>query len=56
VACFNRVVYRISGFRWSFYGVADVNHYVSLFTILFILLLCALVVSWMFRTGYKLRP
>jgi len=56
VALFNPVVYLISGFRWSFYGVADVNHYVSLFTILFILLLCALVVSWMFRTGYKLRP
>ncbi|VCU69209.1 Inner membrane transport permease YadH [Pigmentiphaga humi] len=51
----NPVVYLISGFRWSFYGEADVNVAVSLGMTLAFLLLCLGVVAWMFRTGYKLK-
>ena len=52
---FNPVVYLISGFRWSFYGVADVNVALSLSMTLVFLLLCLGVVRWIFKTGYKLR-
>jgi ABC-2 type transport system permease protein len=52
---FNPVVYLISGFRWSFYGVADVNVAVSLGATLGFMALCLVVVWWIFRTGYKLR-
>ena len=52
---FNPVVYLISGFRWSFYGAADVSIGVSTVTILGILVGCLLVVGWIFRTGYKLK-
>jgi ABC-2 type transport system permease protein len=55
VTYFNPVVYLVSGFRWSFFEVADVNVWVSLGMILFFLVSCLLVVSWMFRTGYKLK-
>ncbi len=55
VTLFNPVVYLISGFRWSFYGVADVNIFVSLAMILFFMLLCLTIVSWIFKTGYKLK-
>jgi len=55
VTLFNPVVYLISGFRWSFYGVADVNVYTSLGMTLGFMALCLLVVWWIFRTGYKLR-
>ncbi len=51
----NPVVYLISGFRWSFYGNADVNIFVSLGMISFILSICIVVVYWMFKSGYKLR-
>ena len=55
VALFNPVVYLISGFRWSFYGVADVGVGVSLaFTLLF-LVACLGVIWWIFRTGYRLK-
>jgi ABC-2 type transport system permease protein len=52
---FNPVVYLISGFRWSFYGVADVNVAVSLGATLGFMALCLVVIAWIFRTGYKLR-
>jgi ABC-2 type transport system permease protein len=52
---FNPVVYLISGFRWSFYGVADVNVAVSLSMTLVFLVLCLGIVWWIFKTGYKLR-
>lgn len=52
---FNPVVYLISGFRWSFYGVADVNVVVSLAAILGFLALCLAAVWWIFRTGWKLK-
>jgi ABC-2 type transport system permease protein len=56
LSLFNPVVYLISGFRWSFYGVADVHIGVSLGMTLGFLLGCLLVVRWMFRTGYRLKP
>ena len=55
VSLFNPVVYLVSGFRWSFFEVADVNVWVSLGMILAFLVACLLVVSWMFKTGYKLK-
>jgi ABC-2 type transport system permease protein len=55
ITLFNPVVYLISGFRWSFFGVADVNVATSTAAILGFLALCVMVVSWIFRTGYKLK-
>jgi len=55
VTLFNPVVYLISGMRWSFYGIADVNVAVSIGAIIGFLLLCLAVVWWIFRTGYKLK-
>jgi ABC-2 type transport system permease protein len=55
ITLFNPVVYLISGFRWSFYGSADVDVVVSAGMTLGFLLLCLLVVWWIFRTGYKLK-
>ena len=52
---FNPVVYLVSGFRWSFYGIADVSVAVSLaMTIVFLALFLA-IVAWIFRTGYRLK-
>ncbi|MFZ5534301.1 MAG: ABC transporter permease [Pseudomonadota bacterium] len=55
IALVNPVVYLISGFRWSFYGVADVHIGVSLAMIALFLALCLIVIAWIFRTGYRLR-
>ena len=55
VTLFNPVVYLVSGFRWSFYGVADVNVGVSLAMTLAFLALCLAIVAWMFKTGYRLK-
>jgi ABC-2 type transport system permease protein len=55
ITLFNPVVYLISGFRWSFYGVSDVNVLVSTAATLSFLALCVAVVGWIFRTGYKLK-
>ena len=55
VTLFNPVVYLISGFRWSFYGIADVNVYVSLGMTLFFLALCLVIVAWIFKSGYRLK-
>jgi len=55
ITLFNPVVYLISGFRWSFYGVADVNIAVSLAMTLAFLAACLGAVWWIFRTGYKLK-
>ena len=55
IALFNPVVYLISGFRWAFYGVADVNVLVSTLATLGFLATCLAIVAWMFRTGYKLK-
>ncbi len=51
----NPVVYLISGFRWSFYGVADVHIAVSTGMTLAFLAICLTIVWWVFKTGYKLR-
>lgn len=56
VALFNPVVYLVSGFRWSFYGSADVNVWISLAAIVGFLALCIVAVWWIFRTGWRLRP
>jgi len=55
ITLFNPVVYLISGFRWSFYGVADVNVAISVAAILGFLALCLAAVWWIFRTGWKLK-
>jgi len=55
VALFNPVVYLVSGFRWSFYGVADVSLGLSLGMTLLFLAASIAVVSWIFRTGYRLK-
>lgn len=55
VTLFNPVVYLISGFRWSFYGTADVSVSVSLAMTLGFFLICLAVVGWIFKTGYRLK-
>ena len=55
VSLFNPVVYLVSGFRWSFYGIADVNVGVSLGATLLFLAACLVIVAWIFRTGYRLK-
>jgi ABC-2 type transport system permease protein len=55
VALFNPVVYLISGFRWSFYGKGDVDVSFSLMAVFGFFVVCLAVVSWMFRTGYRLK-
>jgi ABC-2 type transport system permease protein len=55
VALFNPVVYLISGFRWSFYGISDVNIVVSFAMIGAFLLACFTAVWAIFKTGYKLK-
>ena len=51
----NPIVYLISSFRWSFYGNSDVNVVVSIIATLFFLVLCIVFVSWIFKTGYKIK-
>ena len=55
VALFNPVVYLISGFRWSFYGLADVQVGVSFGMTLVFLAVFIAIVAWIFRTGYRLK-
>ena len=55
VALMNPIVYLISGFRWSFYEVSEVDMRVSLAMTLGFLGLCLAIVWWMFRTGYRLK-
>ncbi|HUW54615.1 MAG TPA: ABC transporter permease [Rhodanobacter sp.] len=55
VTLFNPVVYLISGFRWSFYGLADVSVGISLAATLGFLATCLAVVWWIFRTGWRLK-
>ena len=55
VTLFNPVVYLISGFRWSFYGIADVSVGVSLGMTLVFLAVSLAIVAWIFRTGYRLK-
>jgi ABC-2 type transport system permease protein len=55
VTLFNPVLYLVSGFRWSFFGLADVSVGVSLGMALAFLAACLAVIVWMFRTGYRLK-
>ncbi|MEO8838985.1 MAG: ABC transporter permease [Herbaspirillum sp.] len=55
VTLFNPVVYLISGFRWSFYGTADVGVGISLGMTLVFMLLCLGGIWWIFKTGYRLK-
>jgi ABC-2 type transport system permease protein len=55
VSLLNPVLYLVSGFRWSFFGTADVGVAVSLGMTLAFLAACLVVVTWMFRTGYRLK-
>ncbi|HEV8408686.1 MAG TPA: ABC transporter permease, partial [Sphingomicrobium sp.] len=55
VSLFNPVVYLISGFRWSFYSVADVPVWSSVLVTVAIIAVCMAVIAWMFRTGYRLK-
>lgn len=55
ITLFNPVLYLISGFRWSFFGVSDVPVVTSLVMISVFLALCLAVVWWMFKTGYRLK-
>jgi ABC-2 type transport system permease protein len=55
VALFNPVVYLVSGFRWSFFEIADVSPGISIAMTLAFLIICLGVVWWIFKTGYRLK-
>lgn len=55
VTLLNPVVYLVSGFRWSFYGVSDVGVEISLGMTVVFMVLCLLAIWWIFRTGYRLK-
>ena len=55
IALINPVVYLISGFRWSFFGVADVHVGISIGMTLLFLTVCLALVGWIFKTGYRLK-
>jgi len=55
VTLFNPVLYLISGFRWSFYEISDVNLMTSVIMILGFLSLCMVTVWWIFKTGYQIK-
>ena len=56
VALLNPIVYLISGFRWSFFEISDVSVGISFAMTLGFLVLCLVIVWWIFRTGYRLEP
>lgn len=55
VSMFNPVVYLVSGFRWSFFGAADVPIAISLIAIVGFLFICLAVIGWIFKTGWRIR-
>lgn len=55
ITLFNPVVYLISGFRWTFFGKGDVAIGVSMLFVTVMLALCLGIISWIFRTGYRLK-
>lgn len=55
ITLFNPVVYLISAFRWSFYGVSDVNVVVSVGMTFLFLVICLTIIWWIFKTGYRLK-
>jgi len=56
ISLFNPVLYLVSGFRWSFYGIADVPVGISLAAILFFLGVCLTIIWAIFRSGWRIRP
>jgi ABC-2 type transport system permease protein len=55
ITLFNPVVYLISGFRWSFYGISDLSPAVSLAMTLVFMAVCLGIIWWIFKTGYRLK-
>ncbi len=55
VTLFNPVVYLVSGFRWSFFEIADVNVIISLLMVLLFMLICLGLIAYIFKTGYRLK-
>ena len=55
ITLFNPLFYLISGFRWSFFGLADVNVEISIAVIIVFLVVCMIIVWWIFKTGYRLK-
>jgi len=55
VTLFNPVVYLVSGFRWAFYEIADVNIVLSAAMIAVFLAICLVIIGWMLKTGYRLK-
>jgi ABC-2 type transport system permease protein len=55
VTLFNPVVYLVSGFRWSFFGLADVAVWISMGMTLVFMAICLAIVAWIFKTGYRLK-
>ncbi len=56
VSLFNPVVYLISGFRWAFYGISDVNIAISLGAVALFMLACLAAITWIFSTGWRIKP
>jgi ABC-2 type transport system permease protein len=55
ITLFNPILYLVSAFRWSFFGLADVNVGVSVGVIVLFLVVCMAIVWWIFKTGYRLK-
>ena len=55
ITLFNPVVYLVSGFRWSFFGKADVPIFVSLLAISSFTVVCVIIVAWIFNTGWRIK-
>ena len=55
ITTFNPIVHLISGFRWSFYSIADVPVWSSVAVTIAMIVVCMAVIAWMFRTGYRLK-
>ena len=55
VTLFNPVVYLVSGFRWTFFGVADVPVWSSVAVMAAIIAICLIAIAWIFKTGYRLK-
>ncbi|ESQ84138.1 MULTISPECIES: ABC transporter permease [unclassified Asticcacaulis] len=55
VTLFNPIVYLINGFRWTFYGKADVNVWISFGMTFAFMAICTAIIAWIFKTGYRLR-
>jgi ABC-2 type transport system permease protein len=55
ITLFNPVVYLVSGFRWTFFGVADVPVWSSVAVMLTVIAACLVAIVWVFKTGYRLK-